>query len=154
LIIGGPGSGKSTATTMISQLLRLEQVRHRLNDVAAPLREQVHDVVSQLDELRVRIHITTHRDLLPLRINLPELARWMASRDGEEPAQLLWRFLADQANEHAALCGLVLELSPTELSSIALARDHILWIFDGLDEVPRSAGRERVVAAIHAATSP
>lgn len=153
LIVGGPGSGKSTATTMISQLLRLEQVRANLHEVAAPLREQVREVVSGLDGLRGRSHIAARRDLLPLRISLPELSRWMASRDGEQPAQLLWRFLADQATEHAAICGLALEFPPSDLASRVLAHDRILWIFDGLDEVPRSSGRERVMAAIHVITS-
>jgi energy-coupling factor transporter ATP-binding protein EcfA2 len=151
LIIGGPGSGKSTATTMISQLLRLEQVRARLADVPALLQERVRVVAQGLDEMCERIDVEACRNLLPLRVNLPELSRWMASRDNEDPGQLLWRFLASRATDHAAICDLALELPPTELEALAQSHDSILWIFDGFDEVPRSAGRDRVIAVIHAA---
>jgi energy-coupling factor transporter ATP-binding protein EcfA2 len=151
VIIGGPGSGKTTATTMISQLLRLEQVRARLDEVPAPLQARVREVARGLDELRRRIGIVACRDLLPLRVNLPELSRWMAARDNEDPGQLLWRFLASRSTEHATMCDLALELPATDLEAIAGSHDSVLWIFDGLDEVPRSAGRDRVIAVIHAA---
>lgn len=151
LIIGGPGSGKSTATTMVSQLLRLEHVRTRLDEVPAPLQARMREVAQGLDELRKRINVTACRDLLPLRVNLPELSRWMAARDNEDPGQLLWRFLASRATEHAAMCGFTLELPATDLEVLARSHNAVLWIFDGLDEVPRSAGRDRVVAVIHAA---
>lgn len=151
LIIGGPGSGKTTATTMISQLLRLEQVRARLDEAPASLQARVRDVARGLDELCKRTDIVACRDLLPLRVNLPELSRWMASRDNEDPGQSLWRFLASRATEHAAMCDFALELPATELEALARSHDSVLWIFDGFDEVPRSAGRDRVIAVIHAA---
>lgn len=154
VIMGGPGSGKTTATTMVSQLLRIEQLRPRLDEVATPLQERVQDVARGLDELCRRIGITACRELLPMRVNLPELSRWMASRNHEGPGQILWRFLASRAAEHAAIRGVTLELSAGDLEALVRAHDRVLWIFDGLDEVPRSAGRDRVVAVIHAAAPP
>lgn len=151
LIMGGPGSGKSTATAMIAQLLRFELLRGRVTDVVAPLQGRVREIVRGLDALQMRLGISVRRDLLPLRINLPELSRWMAARDQDDPAQILWRFLASRVAEHAALCGVTLELPPSELESLALSYGSALWVFDGLDEVPRSAGRDRLVAVIRAA---
>ena len=72
-------------------------------------------------------------------------------RDNEDPGQLLRRFLASRATEHAAICDFTLEFPATDLEELARSHDSVLWIFDGLDEVPRSAGRDRVVAVIHAA---
>jgi energy-coupling factor transporter ATP-binding protein EcfA2 len=151
LIIGGPGSGKTTATTMISQLLRLQQIRERISELPALLQERVRQIAGGLDEVRTRLEVVACRDLLPLRVNLPVLSRWMASRDQDDPTRLLWRFLADQATAHAAERGLELDLPAIDLETIARSHDSLIWIFDGLDEVPRSAGRARVVAAIHAA---
>jgi len=150
LIVGGPGSGKTTVTTMISQLLRLEQVGAQLDEVPAPLQARVREVARGIYELHPHVGIV-RRDLLPLRVNLPELSRWMASRDEEDPGQRLWRFLASRAIEHAGTCGVTLELPATDLEELVRSHDSVVWIFDGLDEVPRSAGRDRVVAVIHAA---
>ncbi|TMQ23129.1 MAG: hypothetical protein E6J91_00490 [Deltaproteobacteria bacterium] len=151
LIIGGPGSGKTTATTMIAQILRLAQLRAQLDDVVPVLRGQVRDVARSLDELCTGLSLVPRSDLLPLRVNLPELSRWIASHDGEDTRQLLWRFVASQAIERASIYGLSLELAAPDLQDLIQSHDAVLWIFDGLDEVPRSAGRDRVVAVIRAA---
>jgi energy-coupling factor transporter ATP-binding protein EcfA2 len=154
VIIGGPGSGKSTATTMVAQFLRLQHVRDHVDEVPAHLQARVREVVGGLAALGARIKLTNCRDLLPLRINLPELSRWTASHHDDDLARLLWRFLWTRATEHAIAAGVALELSAIELEALIRAHHSVLWIFDGLDEVPRSAGRDRVVAMIRAAEPP
>lgn len=154
LIIGGPGSGKSTASTMVAQLLRRGQIRAEFEEIPVALRDPARAIVAELDELCTRIEVKNCRDDLPLRVNLPDLARWMAPRDGEEPEALLWRYLAGKAEEHAAIHGITLGLPASELEGLARSHGRVLWIFDGLDEVPRSAGRECVIAVIRAAVLP
>jgi energy-coupling factor transporter ATP-binding protein EcfA2 len=153
LIVGGPGSGKSTASTMVAQLLRRNQVRPQLESLPAELREPSREIAIELDELCKRIHIEECRDDLPLRVNLPDLARWMTPRDGEPLDALLWRYLTARAEEHAAMFGISLGLSASDFEKQARAHGEILWIFDGLDEVPRSAGRDRAISVIRAAVS-
>jgi energy-coupling factor transporter ATP-binding protein EcfA2 len=153
VIIGGPGSGKTTATTMIAQLLRLETVRPDIDRLPEPVRARVRPIAQSLDELGRRIGITTYTDLVPLRVNLPELARWLAGdhppSDGPSAsAQALWRFLAHQAS---AAYHLAVPLAAGALAMLASEPRSVLWLFDGLDEVPRSAGRDRVVAIVRAA---
>lgn len=151
LVVGGPGSGKSTGATMVAQLLRYELVRSHLEVVPAQLQARLRHVVQGLAELSERIKANVGGPFFPLRVSLPELSRWSASRDSDDQTALLWRFLAGRATEHAALCGLSLEISAAALEELVGAHDAVLWIFDGLDEVPRSAGRDLIVALIRSA---
>jgi hypothetical protein len=139
---------------MVAQLLRRGQVRTQLEELPAALRDPAREIAVELDALCTRIEVEDCRDDLPLRVNLPDLARWMAPRDGEEPEALLWRYLAGQAEEHVAIHGNTLGLPAPDLEGLAHSHGRVLWIFDGVDEVPRSAGRDRVIAVIRAAVSP
>jgi energy-coupling factor transporter ATP-binding protein EcfA2 len=151
VIIGGPGTGKSTATTIVAQLLRLEQLRSHVGDLPIRLQERVREVATGLDGLRARIGLTACRELLPLRVNLPDLARLTPASPDPDPAGMLWRYLSNRIAEHAAGFGTV-GLTADDLERMARANPAVLWIFDGLDEVPHSAGRDHVIAMIRAAT--
>ncbi|MFO0646320.1 MAG: AAA family ATPase [Polyangiales bacterium] len=87
--------------------------------------------------------------VFPLRINLPSLARWMASQRSDR-ASTLWQHLASRMSDELAAHGLSGDLSPDMLASLVREAGVVLWILDGLDEVPRSAGREAVISVVRA----
>jgi energy-coupling factor transporter ATP-binding protein EcfA2 len=132
LLVGGPGSGKSTAATMVAQVLRSNRLADR---------------DGLLEKLRKRMGFEVSSGIVPLRVSLPELARESATGDATE----VWRYLAHRLDRELPGDG------PTTVDEVhALVRSggRPYWIFDGLDEVPPSAGRSRVVAAVRAALAP
>lgn len=151
LLVGGPGSGKSTATTMIAQLLRRSWIEQQQGDLPESLRTKVEPIGRNLDALAVRLEVKPRRGVLPLRVNLPSLAQWMVPRNTDDPSAVLWRYLATRMVEDTATQGLTSVVTEEEVETMIGAAGHVLWIFDGLDEVPRAAGRDKVVAVIRAA---
>jgi energy-coupling factor transporter ATP-binding protein EcfA2 len=152
VVVGGPGSGKSTVTTMVGQLLRLEHLRGRFDELPSHLHSRAREVANGLEALRERIGLVGGSGMLPLRVNLPDLARSIPEALAHDPAEVLWRYLASRVAEHTANFGLTFKLDAAELAVQVHAYPAVLWIFDGLDEVPRSAGRDHVIAVIRAAS--
>jgi energy-coupling factor transporter ATP-binding protein EcfA2 len=153
LIVGGPGTGKSTATTMAVQLLRLTWVERQAEALPEALRSLVLSFAGGLHALANAWGIYLRSGALPLRVSLPALARWMASQS-EGVDDPVWRHLASKMADEAAHQGLMIDASGAELRAMVGAASEVLWIFDGLDEVPRTAGRERVIAAVREAMEP
>lgn len=151
LLVGGPGSGKSTATAMIAQLLRRSWVQRQLDVLPVGLKSKVVQFGTSLDALATRLKLKPRRGVLPLRVNLPSLAQWMMSQNVDSPSIVLWGYLAARIREDALAQGLTLDISEGDIESIVGAAEHVLWIFDGLDEVPRTAGRDKVTAVVRAA---
>jgi energy-coupling factor transporter ATP-binding protein EcfA2 len=147
LLVGGPGSGKSTLTTMVAQALRLPWIERQ----AGALPEQVHDAWQRAREGLARLAAegkwSREVQAFPLRVNLPSLARWMASRtDGAA----LWDYLAARMVGDLASHGVSTEVSARDLRAMTESAGAIAWILDGLDEVPPSAGRRRVIEVVRA----
>ena len=151
LLVGGPGSGKSTATAMIAQLLRRSWIEQQRDVLPEALNAKIEQFAPGLDALATRLEVQPRRGLLPLRVNLPSLAQWMVPQNIEDPADVVWRYIAARMMDDAACQGLTIEVSEGEVASIIGAAGPVLWIFDGLDEVPRTAGRDEVVAVVRAA---
>ncbi|MEO5729188.1 MAG: hypothetical protein ABI134_24085, partial [Byssovorax sp.] len=151
LIVGGPGSGKSTATTMIAQLLRRSWIDRQREDLPEALNTKVEPFAKGLDALATRLEVQPRPYVLPLRVNLPSLAQWMMRQNLEDPADVVWRYLATRMMDDAASQELVIEVSEVDVATMIGAVDQVLWIFDGLDEVPRMAGRDKVVDVVRAA---
>ena len=149
LLVGGPGSGKSTLTAMLAQMLRLSWLDRHAEHLPQPLHDEWQQARSELASLRDRQRWPTIDGVIPLRVNLPSLARWMAShRDGDAP--LLWQHLATRAADELAAYDLSWEVTPARLRQVVEAAGPIVWILDGLDEVPRTAGRAVVLDAVRA----
>lgn len=147
LLVGGPGSGKSTLTTMLAQVLRLPLLDAHHAHLPPALQKLWSQARVELSALVAREKWPTPGRALPLRVNLPALARWMAShRDGDEP--LLWQHLAARAVEELAARDLSWEVTPAQLRQAVRDAGPVAWILDGLDEVPRTAGRAEVIEAV------
>jgi energy-coupling factor transporter ATP-binding protein EcfA2 len=149
LIVGGPGSGKSTVTTMISQLLRLQQINNTPHIISPQILQRAQAIKSSLEKLQSRLNISSRNLSIPIRINLPEFSRWMARHESLDSEQPIWTFLTNQAIDRTSLCEPPFDINPTQLQIELSATRPVLWIFDGLDEVPRSAGRGAIIRTIH-----
>lgn len=151
LLVGGPGSGKSTATTMIAQLLRRPWIEHQRNALPEVLNARVEPIAGKLGVLAARLEVRPRHGVLPLRVNLPSLARWMASQTSGDSSSLLWRYLAARMNDDAVAQELTLTIDEHDVEAVIRAVPSVFWIFDGLDEVPQAAGRDETVSVIRAA---
>jgi energy-coupling factor transporter ATP-binding protein EcfA2 len=149
LLVGGPGSGKSTLTTMVAQVLRQSWIEGH----ASVLPEQLHDAWQRAHAGLALLTSGQGWDrgagVLPLRVSLPSLARWMASH-GSGGVPSLWDYLAARMVEDLAGSEISTEVSSHGLREMAEEAATIVWILDGLDEVPPSAGRVRVIEVVRA----
>lgn len=150
LLVGGPGSGKSTLTTMLAQMLRLPLLERNRQHIPPLLRDAWEKACTDLLSLHETNAWPTVGHALPLRVDLPHMARWMASQRDGHAEPMLWQYLAARAHRELAARQLSAALTPTRLRQLAEAAGPIVWILDGLDEVPPSAGRAEVIEAVRA----
>lgn len=149
LLVGGPGSGKSTVTTMVAQQLRASWISRRTDELPEPLRDDWARVQADLSALASENTWPGDVHLYPIRVNLPDLARWLAACNGT-PGPSLWDYLAVRMAEELAGHGLPGEMTAAEIRGGITSAAPIFWIFDGLDEVPPTAGRRGVVEFLRA----
>ncbi|WP_437973045.1 AAA family ATPase [Sorangium sp. So ce295] len=150
LLVGGPGSGKSTLTTMVAQALRLPWIENQVGVLPEPVREAWERARDGLVKLATAGRWSVAPTALPLRVNLPSLARWMASRSFDA-ALSLWEYLAARVVDDLASIRIPTEMSSHTLRTLVDSAGRVVWILDGLDEVPSSAGRRRVIEVVRAA---
>lgn len=148
LLVGGPGSGKSTLTTMVAQVLRLSWVERQADALPDNLRDVWKRMREGLARVAAEVKAPPPSGRLPLRVNLPAFARWLWERD--RSVLSLWDYLAWRMVNDLALNGIQVEVSGSELRAMTAAVREIVWILDGLDEVPPSAGRQQVIATVRA----
>ncbi len=143
LLVGGPGSGKSTLTTMVAQVLRLPWIERQVEVLPEPLRKTWNDFQKQFRDGLAEFAWLNNQIVFPIRIDLPTLAQWLSGR--KDDGLSLWDYLAAQATRDLRLEGISVELSSSVWQAAITSAGSIVWILDGLDEVSRSAGRERVI---------
>lgn len=143
LLVGGAGSGKSTLSTMVAQVLRRPWVQAARGVLPEAEAEAALAVCAAVDALTRKVVPAATPAWLPLRVDLPTLASWMASA-GEHDA--LPGFLAAQmaAGEDEAI-------TEEEVRRAVLDRRDLFWIFDGLDEVPSTSNRDALVRGVREA---
>lgn len=145
LVIGGPGSGKSTLTQMLAQQLRMHWIGRQIADLSGESRDFREDVDRSLASLRAladRQGWQAIESLVPLRISLPDCAGWLAQRNSDEAT--LWDYLGLRMGHD-------LRMEPRDsdaLREVLAGLDRVVWILDGLDEVPVSATRDQLVDVV------
>ena len=151
--LAGPGSGKTTVSRMVAQLHRVARISAQRNVLPESLGTKLSRVVEGIDKLAGELEIGP-RTATPVRVSLPKLATWMSSQGGGgRPSDQLWRFLADRMRTDCATQNIHVDLSGDETRALFAASGSLFWIFDGLDEVPRTAGRAEVIAVVRSAIS-
>jgi hypothetical protein len=136
LLIGGPGQGKSTIAQLIAHLYRVAF----LKDAGIVSFGEVADIA--LEDLKRRFATAGFRS--PDRRRWPfviDLAAYNQKKSGEERPNLMG-YIADNVRVEGA------SLKADQLLDW-LASWPCALILDGLDEVPNSTDRERLVASIH-----
>ncbi|MBI4821159.1 MAG: AAA family ATPase [Deltaproteobacteria bacterium] len=148
LLLGAPGSGKTTVSTILTQLLRSDLIRE--DSLEEPLRVAASPVLAGLAALRDRLSIPAPVAATPVRVNLPELSDFLR-RDSAPDG--VWRFLSYSAS-NTTLPTLAPEpapLSPTELRALLVSQKRVFWVFDGLDEVENLEDRNQLVSELRSA---
>jgi hypothetical protein len=117
LLVGGPGSGKSTLTTMVAQQLRLPWIERQVGALPPDVLEAWERARDGLALLASRGTWSVGAGALPLRVNLPLLARRMASHgDGERLS--LWDYLAARMVEDLGSNGISADVSAAEIRAL------------------------------------
>jgi hypothetical protein len=140
LLVGGAGSGKTTLSTMLAQVLRRPFVlaqRAQWAERNAPHLERVCAALGKVEAVQEDFAARW----LPIRVDLPTLAGFIAATGSARAVERLLSFHIAEAAEGdgGTAADAVQEL---------LARRDLFWIFDGLDEVPSTAQRDALVAAV------
>lgn len=138
VLIGGPGSGKSTLSQFLAQVHRASILDRR----------EPHKITSECKAIIAQIRDLCTTDGIPwpatprfpFRIELSSFARALASENRDEKARSLLEYLTIRMRGSRNL--------RTEDVLNWLSRYPILLILDGLDEVPASSNRDALCSAI------
>ncbi|WP_437299058.1 AAA family ATPase [Sorangium sp. So ce426] len=146
VLIGGPGQGKSTLGQLLCQLHRAALLAPR----AAQLDEEARKAVEAFAGPRAQEELGRPiAPCLPVRLVLAEVAAWLAARgtpgeaateEAEAPLALL-EYLTASIQERTGRV-----LAPAQLQRLLVACPWLL-VLDGLDEVPASSDRDRMLTA-------
>jgi predicted NACHT family NTPase len=129
VLLGGPGSGKST----FLRYLAVELTRIALHET------ETADLTTQLPGWQG--HVCERTALLPFYTSLGGFATWItAHADRRFDGEHLWRYLIAQSS-HDTLHGLTDQLRQ------AFRRGHLVVLLDGLDEVADPGQRVQVAQA-------
>ncbi len=144
LLVGGPGSGKSTLTTMMAHVLRRSWVDRQLDVLPSKMQEQWAKYCERFDAGLREFPWAHLEGALPIRIDLPTLSQWLASRVNRRD-ESLWDFLAYRANKELGLADIQADITTSQWQSALTVAGSRHWILDGLDEVPDAADRKRML---------
>ena len=141
LLIGGPGQGKSTLSQVLCQVFRAEI----LAPAEGVLDEADRNALRSLrDDASALALPSPAAPCLPLRIILRDFAAWLF-QEGAGVPNALPAFIASRMSR---LLGNV--AVPPEAHLLAISHVPWLLVLDGLDEVPVSGGRFKMLVAIRA----
>lgn len=141
LLMGGPGQGKSTITQFLAQVLRWRMLADQPPINLTPEARSIIDAMSQrLQELGIDGQMPRR---YPIRIVLPDFADELAAAQRRGEALSVLEYVAQRIAKLATEP----RITPQILREWLGAYPWLL-IFDGLDEVPPSANRDDVLAAL------
>lgn len=138
VLLGGPGSGKSTVSQFLAQIHRSALLERRDPHLLDPATLQIIAHTRAACERENLPWPKTPR--YPFKIELNRFAKALASRDSTAVTTLERYILNSVRREH--------DLSHQDLLAW-LAVCPCLLIFDGLDEVPQTSNRREVIEAIN-----
>jgi hypothetical protein len=138
VLIGGPGQGKSTTSQYLVQIHRTALLRSHGGALADDAREIVDEIARHVADEMPGWPV---QPCIPAHIELGKLAAWMV-RKSVEPERAMTGFLCEQIGDSGSI--------PDNDLHILLELVPWLVVFDGLDEVPASGGRDLVIAAMQA----
>jgi len=138
VLLGGPGSGKSTVGQFLAQIHRASLLDRREPYLLEPQSRQIIRETHELcDQEGLRWPATPR---YPFRVELNRFAKSLASHDSDHVDTLEGYLLNSLKREHALTHEVLLEW---------LAAYPWLLILDGLDEVPATSNRDALVKAIN-----
>lgn len=136
VLLGTAGQGKSTLCQYLMQIYRASYLRHVSRygirrEVTAFLQEHEKDQKESVHCYRIPIHIV-----------IKEYAAWMQKRIESEQAADILLYIAEQMGKKTG------EVPDMDGLKILLYKMSWIFVFDGLDEVPSSSNRERLLDEI------
>ncbi|NOK10120.1 NACHT domain-containing protein [Corallococcus exercitus] len=137
VLLGGPGSGKSTVGQFLAQIHRAALLLRQKPQLLEP---QTRNAIAEIKSFCEREELpwpATPR--YPFRVELSRLAGALASKEPGRVATFCQYLLAGLKREHSLVGDDLIEW---------FGRFPVLLILDGLDEVPATSNRGEVVRAI------
>jgi hypothetical protein len=138
VLLGGPGSGKSTLGQFLAQIHRAALLERREPHVLEPQTRQAIEETRTLCDREGLPWPATPR--YPFRVELNRFAKALASKDPDRVETLERYLLNGLKREHTLAHEDLLEW---------LGKYPWLLILDGLDEVPATSNRDAVVKAVN-----
>lgn len=136
VLIGGPGQGKTTISQFACQLYRAALLQDTSVKRSPEIRDALSHIKNQAGDIP-KPKVLRY----PLRIDLKKLAEALAG-EGDLPSSSLLDYLVKHISERTDS-----ELSKSEFRKW-LSSYPWLMVLDGLDEVPASSNRKRMMDAI------
>ena len=139
VLIGGPGQGKTTLTQFICQIFRSSIIAQQSQNTLAPETMQALSIIKQHCDMEGIHHLVVPR--FPFKIILSDFARALTL--GADPqVHSVLGYLAQQVKIRTGH-----DVTVSDLSRFLSIYPSVM-IFDGLDEVPASSNRDKVLDAI------
>jgi hypothetical protein len=136
VVLGGPGSGKSTITQFLAQIHRAALLERQQGHLLEPLSREIVAEIRALAEAESLPWPATPR--YPLRVDLNRFAKVL--KDTKQNIRSFGAFLVETIRGDS-------DFSYENLLAW-LSTSPILLILDGLDEVPTSSNRAEVISTI------
>ncbi|WP_339158190.1 hypothetical protein MKX50_01320 [Paenibacillus sp. FSL W8-0186] len=134
VLIGGPGQGKSTLTQFLSQIYRAFFLE---KNSECKIMEEVSGFIKQFKDLDIEVPNCIR---FPIRIVLKDYAGWMVKQKEQFSVIEYLKYKIEAKGKG--------QISLMDIRKI-LGSLSILFIFDGLDEVPVTSNREDVLNEIN-----